>query len=64
MANTLKERKYKCTCGQETKEYVWDNELDSHEFPCPQCHKNLKNCDLMQEIKVEVQGIRTPTKNR
>lgn len=64
MANKLKERKYKCNCGEELKEYVWDSDLEKHEFPCTQCHNILKNSDLVQEAKVEVQGIRTPTKNR
>ena len=64
MANSLKERKYKCKCGEEVKEYVWDNDLDKYEFPCTKCHKSLKNSDIVKEKKVEVQGIRTPTKNR
>lgn len=64
MANKLKERKYKCECGEVIKEYVWDNDLDKHKFPCAKCHKSLKNSDIVQEKKVEVQGIRTPTKNR
>ena len=64
MANTLKERKYQCKCGEVIKEYVWDNDLDKYEFPCVQCHNILKNSDLLKETKVEVQGIRTPTKNR
>lgn len=64
MANSLKERKYQCECGELAKEYVWDNDLDKYEFPCPKCRANLKNSDLVKEKKVEVQGIRTPTKNR
>ena len=64
MANTLKERKFKCECGEEMKEYVWDSDLDSCEFPCKKCHKILNNSDIVREEKVEVQGIRTPTKNR
>lgn len=60
----LKERKYRCMCGEEVKEYVWDNELESHNFPCPKCHNNLKISDIVKEEKIQVQGIRTPTKNR
>jgi predicted SprT family Zn-dependent metalloprotease len=64
MANSLKERKYKCKCGEEVKEYVWDNDLDKYEFPCTQCSQKVNFSNLVKEKKVEVQGIRTPTKNR
>jgi hypothetical protein len=60
----LKERHYKCVCGEEVKEYVWDTDLESHSFPCVQCLQKVDISNLVKEEKVEVQGIRTPTKNR
>ena len=64
MANRLKERKFKCECGEVTKEYVWDNDLEKHKFPCKKCSQKVNFSNLVKEEKVEVQGIRTPTKNR
>lgn len=60
----LKERKYKCECGEEVKEYIWDTDLESYSFPCIQCLQKVDISNLVKEEKVEVQGIRTPTKNR
>ena len=60
----LKERKYRCVCGEEVKEYVWDTDLESHNFPCTKCKNEINVSNLVKEQKIEVQGIRTPTKNR
>ena len=60
----LKERKYRCVCGEEVKEYVWDTDLESHNFPCTKCKNEINASNLVKEQKIEVQGIRTPTKNR
>ena len=64
MANRLKERKFKCECGEVAKEYVWDNDLEKHKFPCKKCSQKVNFSNLVKEEKVEVQGIRTPTINR
>lgn len=63
MKNQLKERKYLCECGSEFKEYVWDNDLDKYSFKCP-CKRTITKDNLIKEKKVEVQAIRTETKNR
>jgi len=62
--NKLVQRRYKCKCGHELKDYVWDSDVHSKTFQCPDCGDTLG----FNNIKVEKVGksaaIRTPTKNR
>jgi len=61
MANKLSPRKYKCKCGAELTEYVWDSDLHKKKFKCPTCSGELT---LVKVEKVSATAIRTPTKNR
>ena len=62
MKNVLKQRTYECKCGVQTKEYVWDNELEKTKIKCSDCSKILTNKNLVK-VNQSV-SIRTPTKNR
>lgn len=55
---------YICKCGQEFKYYVWDNEIETTEFSCPKCAEKLSAQNRVENKKIEVPGIKTPTKNR
>lgn len=64
MKNTYKKRNYKCKCGEEISEYVWDNDIHDKKFECPSCGEELG----FNQIKIKKVGthtaIRTDTKNR
>ncbi len=64
MKNTLKQRTYECECGVQTKEYVWDNDLDKTKIKCSDCSKLLTKKNLVTATKNDAVSIRTPTKNR
>ena len=64
MGNVYKQRTYKCRCGESTKEYVWDNELDKTKIKCSECSKILSIKNLVNQNKADAVSIRTPTKNR
>ena len=46
MGNQYKQRTYQCKCGGLTKEYVWDNELETTKIKCSDCSKILTNKNL------------------
>jgi hypothetical protein len=64
MKNTLKQRTYQCKCGALTKEYLWDNDLDSIKVKCSDCSKLLTKKNLVKQTTTDAVSIRTPTKNR
>jgi hypothetical protein len=64
MANKLVPRNYKCKCGAELKEYVWDSDVHKAKFKCPACSGVLGFNDIKIEKTGSVTSIRTPTKNR
>lgn len=64
MANKYKQRNYKCSCGAELKEYVWDSDLEKSEFVCTQCESKITAKNLVTETKQQLTAIRTDTKNR
>lgn len=51
-------------CGVESKHHVWDNEIETTEFSCPKCAEKLSAQNRVENKKIEVPGIKTPTKNR
>ena len=57
---------YKCpTCLTEQKHYAWDNELKTTKQDCVKgCKKKLTDKNLFVPEKIDLIGIRTPTKNR
>jgi hypothetical protein len=63
MKNKLTPRTYKCKCGAEIKEYVWDNDIHKAKFKC-NCGATLGFKDIKVEKVGSVTAIRTPTKNR
>jgi len=64
MRNKLIPRTYKCKCGAELKEYVWDSELQEKKLECPDCSGVLTFNNIKVEKVGSVIAIRTPTKNR
>lgn len=64
MKNKLTPRVYKCKCGFELKEYVWDSDVHKQKFKCPSCLKNVGFKNIKIEKVQLLTGIRTPTKNR
>jgi hypothetical protein len=63
MKNKLTPRVYRCKCGEEIKEYVWDNDVAKATFKC-NCGTTLGFNDIKIEKVGSVTAIRTPTKNR
>lgn len=63
MKNRLTPRTYKCKCGDEIKEYVWDSDVVRVKFKCS-CGSILGFKDIKIEKVGSVTAIRTPTKNR
>jgi predicted SprT family Zn-dependent metalloprotease len=64
MKNKLLPRKYKCKCGKEITEYVWDSEIHDKIITCESCGDNLGFNDIKVDKVGSVTAIRTPTKNR
>lgn len=56
---------YKCPhCNLVQSHFVWDNELKTTIHECDQCHQGLIYNDIFHPKKIQVPGLRTPTKNR
>lgn len=62
--NKLTQRRYKCKCGHELKEYVWDSDVHSKTFKCPACNATLGFNNIKIDKVGKAAAIRTPTKNR
>ena len=64
MSNKFQPRKYKCKCGEELTEYVWDSEIHEKKLECPSCLSVLDFNNIKIDKVSSVTAIRTPTKNR
>lgn len=64
MANKLVPRTYRCKCGADLKEYVWDSDVHKAKFKCLACSGALGFHNIKIEKVGSVTAIRTPTKNR
>jgi hypothetical protein len=63
MRNKLIPRTYKCKCGAEVREYVWDSNVNKQKFKC-KCGATLGFKDIKVDKVGSLTSIRTPTKNR
>lgn len=64
MKQTIRKREYKCKCGAVKASWVWDSDLQTHDFECKECGELIKFNNLIQDKSVQTTAIRTPTKNR
>ena len=64
MKNTCAKRKYKCKCGTINECYVWQSDLEKHDFGCKKCNKLIVYDQIIKEVKPQLTSIRTDTKNR
>lgn len=59
-----KKHKYRCKCGKEYNEYVWDTDIKKHKFKCIECKAIIGRTKLVIDKLISITSIRTPTKNR
>ena len=64
MRDTYSKKNYKCKCGANLEEFVWESELHKHTFECTKCNKIVGARSLVVRKVAQSTSIRTPTKNR
>ena len=64
MKDTYGKREYKCKCGSNEEQFVWESELTNYTFKCNKCNKELDIKNLKTKEVPQTAAIRTPTKNR
>jgi hypothetical protein len=64
MKDSYGKRIYKCKCGSNEEQFVWQSELGKHKFSCSKCKIKLDIKNIYKLPQIETAAIRTPTKNR
>lgn len=64
MKDSYGKRIYKCKCGSNEEQFVWESELAKFKFSCSKCKKEIKFVQLIINKIGQSASIRTPTKNR
>lgn len=64
MKDTYGKRIYKCKCGSNEEQFVWESDIKKHKFKCSKCQKEITFVQLIINKTVQLTAIRTPTRNR
>ena len=64
MKDTVAKRTYRCKCGTNTEDYVWESSIREHTIKCTKCESVLSFDHIKVEKVLHITSIRTPTKNR